>query len=93
MDESAMPKMVLVYDLGGGTFDLTLLMMKQGVYSPLNNGGDMWLGGDDFDNVISQRVIEHVRGKYRTDPTSDASFMAELAEEARKAKEELCGTA
>jgi molecular chaperone DnaK (HSP70) len=92
MDESAMPKMVLVYDLGGGTFDLTLLMMTQGVYSPLNNGGDMWLGGDDFDNVISNRVIDHVRGKYGKDQARDPSFMAELAEEARKAKEELCGT-
>ncbi len=77
---------VLVYDLGGGTFDLSIIQMVGGQYQVLAIEGDNWLGGDDFDRAIVQRMIDWVKDEYGTDPVDDRSFLAKAREEAQRAK-------
>ncbi|KAK1754988.1 hsp70-like protein [Echria macrotheca] len=80
---------VLVYDLGGGTFDVSLLSLEGGAFQVLATAGDTRLGGEDFD----QRVIDHLartaKAKHRIDITSDAKAMGKLKREAEKAKRTL----
>lgn len=80
---------VLVYDLGGGTFDISVLMIAAGAFAPLNLEGDMWLGGDNFDQVIVDEVVGRIKREFGVDPTSHLRFMATLKSEAQKAKETL----
>lgn len=82
---------MLVYDLGGGTFDISLLNTttdKQGEphFQVLDYGGDTWLGGDDFDALIVDRIIDWVKTNAGTDPSGDAEFMFRAKEAAEKAK-------
>ena len=88
-EDSKDARTILVYDLGGGTFDVSLLMWSQGVFAPLNLEGDMWLGGDNFDQVLIDHTVDHVKEDYEIDPTSNARFMATLKKTARAAKERL----
>jgi molecular chaperone DnaK len=88
------PKTLLVYDLGGGTFDISLLMWAGNVFAPLELQGDMWLGGDDFDQVIVNHALRYVREEFDIDPTAERTrenrrFMVELKKAAQKAKERL----
>jgi len=82
-------KTVLVFDLGGGTFDISVLMMTAGTIAPINLEGDMWLGGDNFDQVIIDHVLEKLGKEHGVDPTANDRFMASLKLEAQKAKETL----
>jgi len=82
-------KTVLVYDLGGGTFDVSLLMMAAGAFAQLNLEGNMWLGGDNFDQVIVDHVISQINKEYNINPEENDRFMATLKMEAQKAKEAL----
>jgi molecular chaperone DnaK (HSP70) len=82
-------KTVLVFDLGGGTFDISVLMMTAGTIAPINLEGDMWLGGDNFDQVIIDFVLKKINQERSVDPTSNDRFMASLKLEAQKAKETL----
>jgi molecular chaperone DnaK len=77
---------VLVYDLGGGTFDISIIQMTGGQYQVLEISGDRWLGGDDFDRAIVQRMIEYVRDEYGFDPSQDKDFLGKAKGEAEKAK-------
>lgn len=83
------PKMMLVYDLGGGTFDISVLMWAGNVFAPINLQGDMWLGGDNFDQVLVDHVVKYVKQEYDIDPTSNMRFMVELKKAAQKTKESL----
>ena len=83
------PKTILVYDLGGGTFDISILTVAAGLISPMGLKGDMWLGGDDFDQVIVNHVIERIKSEKGIDPTKNMKFLAKLKQDAQKAKEEL----
>ena len=83
------PQRILVYDLGGGTFDISVLVWYKGTPAQLDLEGNMWLGGDNFDQVIVNRVLEHVRKEYGCDPRSDARFMAAMRREVQQAKERL----
>lgn len=76
---------IAIYDLGGGTFDISILRLKQGVFEVLATGGDSALGGDDFDHAIAEWVIE--QADYKSSPT--ASLVRLLMREARSAKEQL----
>lgn len=87
--ESSEPQTVVVFDLGGGTFDVSVLMIAGGVFAPLNLAGDMWLGGDDFDQLIIDHVIQQIRSEHGTDPTGNARFMVELKRASQRAKEQL----
>ena len=89
--QSAEPRTMLVYDLGGGTFDVSLLMLASNVYAPLNLEGDMWLGGDDLDQVIIDHVLKWVQKEYGVNPHSDHRFMVSLRKAAQTVKERLSG--
>jgi molecular chaperone DnaK len=83
-------RMVLVFDLGGGTFDVSILLMVGGVFSQMDIEGDMWLGGDDFDGLIMQQVIEQTEKEFGLRNLADhVDFMQELRKKAREAKEIL----
>jgi molecular chaperone DnaK (HSP70) len=82
-------KTVLVYDLGGGTFDISIMMMAAGAFAPLNLEGDMWLGGDNFDQAIVDYVTAKIKKEIGIDATKNLRFMATLKSEAQKAKEAL----
>jgi len=78
---------VLVYDLGGGTFDISIVQMTAGQYSVLDASGNNWLGGDDFDQTIVARMIEWVKQEYDGyDPTPDVAFLIKAKIEAERAK-------
>ena len=83
------PKNLLVYDLGGGTFDISVLMWAGNAFAPLNLEGDMWLGGDDFDQVIIDHVVNYIEREHGINPRDQKRFMVELKIQARAAKERL----
>jgi len=80
---------LLVYDLGGGTFDVSVLMVAGNTFAPLTLEGDMWLGGDNFDQLIVDRAVGWVKDEFGVDPISNHRFMAELRKAAGKVKERL----
>jgi molecular chaperone DnaK len=82
-------KTILVYDLGGGTFDVSVLTIVGGLFAQLAIEGDMWLGGDDFDHKIMEHVIRHIESAYGVDPRKNLRFMVKLKEKAEQAKKSL----
>jgi molecular chaperone DnaK len=86
-------RFIVVYDLGGGTFDISVLSMVQKDGAPSFNvwtvGGDHFLGGDDFDQVIVDMIIKHVREKHGVDVSQDRTFLAVAKAEAEMAKKVL----
>jgi molecular chaperone DnaK (HSP70) len=82
-------KTILVFDLGGGTFDVSILVMAGSVFAPLALKGDMWLGGDDFDQKLIDLAVDHVREQYGVDAKESDRFMVELRKAARITKERL----
>ena len=90
IDQKEEDKMVLVFDLGGGTFDVSIMLMVGGIFSQMDNEGDMWLGGEDFDRIIMDKVIHQVETEEEIDNLTDnKEFMHVLAKKAREAKEIL----
>jgi len=87
--DDAEPKNILVYDLGGGTFDISVLLMCGPMFVTLNKEGDMWLGGDNFDQAVVEYAVEVIREEYDVDPSSDKRFMVALKKAAQKARESL----
>jgi molecular chaperone DnaK len=77
---------VLVYDLGGGTFDISIVQMTAGQYGVLEIAGNNWLGGDDFDATIVKRMVEWVKEEYSYDPSTDIVFLTKSKGEAERAK-------
>ena len=82
---------ILVYDLGGGTFDVSLMEVGDGVFEVLATGGDTKLGGDDFDERLIQYIAEEFKKENGIDLTQDRMAMQRLKEAAEKAKIELSG--
>ena len=80
---------VAVYDLGGGTFDISLLRIKDGVFEVLATGGDTRLGGDDFDQAISRRIQEEILERHGVDLSETPEALAELALLAEHVKKTL----
>ncbi|MEZ4459773.1 MAG: molecular chaperone DnaK [bacterium] len=80
---------VAVYDLGGGTFDISILELADGVYSVLSTSGDTFLGGEDFDYKIIDWLVEGFLAETGADLRSDRMAMQRLKEEAERAKMEL----
>ena len=83
---------VLVYDLGGGTFDVSILDIADGTFEVLSTAGDTHLGGDDFDNVIIDWLNDNFRKEHGVDLKSDNMILQRLKDAAEKAKIELSGT-
>ena len=80
---------ILVYDLGGGTFDVSVIEIGDGVIEVLATNGDTHLGGDDFDNKLIQWMVEEFKKKEGIDLSGDKMAMQRLKEAAEKAKKEL----
>ena len=80
---------IMVYDLGGGTFDVSIIEIGDGVIEVLSTAGDNKLGGDDFDNVITQYMLDEFKKQEGVDLSTDKMAMQRLKEEAEKAKKEL----
>ena len=80
---------IMVYDLGGGTFDVSIIEIGDGVIEVLATNGDTHLGGDDFDNRITQWMIDEFKAKEGVDLSGDKMAMQRLKEAAEKAKKEL----
>ncbi|MBQ3575252.1 MAG: molecular chaperone DnaK, partial [Clostridia bacterium] len=82
---------ILVYDLGGGTFDVSLMEVGDGVFEVLATGGDTHLGGDDFDQRLIDYIAEEFRRENNIDLRNDRMALQRLKEAAEKAKIELSG--
>jgi molecular chaperone DnaK len=80
---------ILVFDLGGGTFDVSILEVGDGVFEVLSTSGDTHLGGDDFDEKIVKWLLENFNKENGTDLTKDKQALQRLTEAAEKAKIEL----
>ncbi len=80
---------IMVYDLGGGTFDVSLIEIGDGVIEVLSTNGDTRLGGDDFDHRISQWLVDEFKKTEGVDLSGDKMAMQRLKEAAEKAKKEL----
>ena len=80
---------ILVFDLGGGTFDVSILEVGDGIFEVLSTAGDTNLGGDDFDKALVRWLVEDFKTKEGTDLTKDIQALQRLTEAAEKAKVEL----
>ena len=89
--QSSKEQTVLVYDLGGGTFDVSILQLADGTYEVLSTAGNNRLGGDDFDNRIVKYLVEEFKKTNGIDLSANKSAMFRLKLEAEKAKKELSG--
>ena len=92
IDKTDKEQKVLVYDLGGGTFDVSILELADGTFEVLSTSGDTHLGGDDFDNVIVDWMVDTFKKENGIDLRNDKMAMQRLKEAAEKAKKDLSGT-
>lgn len=91
LDKVDQEQKVLVYDLGGGTFDVSVLDLADGTFEVLSTAGDNMLGGDDFDNKIIDFLVEEFKKENSIDLSKDKRAMQRLKEAAEKAKKDLSG--
>ena len=89
LDKTDKEEKILVFDLGGGTFDISILEFGGGVFEVLSTNGDTHLGGDDFDQVIIDWLVNEFKSEEGIDLTKDPMAMQRLKEAAEKAKIEL----
>ncbi|SCL23326.1 molecular chaperone DnaK [Micromonospora nigra] len=89
LDKGSKEQTVLVFDLGGGTFDVSLLELAEGVIEVKSTSGDNLLGGDDWDQRIIDHLVKTFRGEHGIDLSQDKMAMQRLKEAAEKAKIEL----
>jgi molecular chaperone DnaK len=87
--DSKKDEQIAVFDLGGGTFDVSILELGDGVFEVKSTNGDTHLGGEDFDNVIVNYLIDAFKSESGIDLRSDAAAMQRIKDEAEKAKKEL----
>lgn len=92
LDKLHTDKKIVVYDLGGGTFDVSVLEIGDGVFEVLATNGDTHLGGDDFDNKIIHWMLEEFKKETGIDLSKDKMALQRLRDAAEKAKIELSGT-
>ncbi len=91
LDKDEDDETVLVYDLGGGTFDVSVLQLGDGVFQVLSTNGDTHLGGDDFDNKIIDWLVAGFKQENGVDLSKDKMAMQRLKDAAEKAKKDLSG--
>ena len=91
LDKQENAHTVLVYDLGGGTFDVSILELGDGVFEVLSTSGNNNLGGDDFDNAIIDYIVKEFKKENGVDLSKDKLAMQRLKEGAEKAKKDLSG--
>ena len=91
-DKTEQDKTIMVYDLGGGTFDVSILELGGGVFEVVSTSGDNHLGGDDFDNAVANYIIEEFKKEHGIDLSQDKMAMQRIKEASEKAKKELSST-
>ncbi|KAL4803727.1 heat shock protein 70 family [Aspergillus unguis] len=89
LDKGSEERQVIVYDLGGGTFDVSLLSIDDGVFEVLATAGDTHLGGEDFDHRVMDHFVKQYNKKNNVDVTKDLKAMGKLKREVEKAKRTL----
>jgi len=89
LDKQSHEKNILVYDLGGGTFDVSILTIDEGVFEVLATNGDTHLGGEDFDQRVMSHFLKLVKKKFGTDISTNKRAIAKLRREVEKAKRAL----
>ena len=92
MDKKDGEKNVLVFDLGGGTFDVSLLTIDNGVFEVVATNGDTHLGGEDFDQRVMEHFIKLYKKKKGKDLRKDVRAVQKLRREVEKAKRALSAT-
>ena len=85
-DNNGKSQKILVYDLGGGTFDVSILDIGDGTFEVISTSGDSHLGGDDWDNALGKYILGEIKAQYGLDLTNDKMAMQRIKEEAEKAK-------
>ena len=91
LDKADEDQKILVFDLGGGTFDVSILELGDGVFEVRSTAGDNRLGGDDFDNAVMEYLIEEFRKENGIDLSKDKMALQRLKDAAEKAKKDLSG--
>ncbi|HCT0465461.1 TPA: molecular chaperone DnaK [Staphylococcus pseudintermedius] len=91
LDKTDKDEKVLVFDLGGGTFDISILELGDGVFEVLATAGDNKLGGDDFDQVIIDYLVQQFKSENGVDLSQDKMALQRLKDAAEKAKKDLSG--
>ncbi|GLT72439.1 hypothetical protein SLA2020_443740 [Shorea laevis] len=89
LDKKGEEKNILVYDLGGGTFDVSILTIDNGVFEVLATSGDTHLGGEDFDHRVMDYFIKLIKKKYNKDISKDNKALGKLRRECERAKRAL----
>ena len=89
LDKKSGEKNILVFDLGGGTFDVSLLTIDNGVFEVIATSGDTHLGGEDFDNRVIQHLLKVFKRKEGTDAAKDKRAIQKLRREVERAKRQL----
>ncbi|KAG9458451.1 hypothetical protein H6P81_002959 [Aristolochia fimbriata] len=89
LDQKAAEKNILVFDLGGGTFDVSILAIDNGVFEVLATSGDTHLGGEDFDHRVMDYFIKLIKKKYNKDISKDNRALGKLRKECERAKRAL----
>jgi heat shock protein 5 len=92
LDKSGNEMNILVYDLGGGTFDVSVLTIDMGVFEVLATNGDTHLGGEDFDNNVVNYFVKQFKRKHKIDVKNNERALAKLRKEVEKAKRALSST-
>ncbi|SMP39575.1 molecular chaperone DnaK [Anoxynatronum buryatiense] len=92
LDKTDQQQKILVYDLGGGTFDVSILELGDGVFEVLATNGNNHLGGDDFDEVLIEHIADEFKKQEGIDLRKDRMALQRLKEAAEKAKKELSST-
>ena len=91
LDKQEQTQTILVYDLGGGTFDVSILELGDGVFEVKSTSGNNHLGGDDYDQRIVDFLVKEIKNEHGIDLTNDKMAMQRLQDAAEKAKKDLSG--
>ncbi len=91
LDKQEQSQTVLVYDLGGGTFDVSILELGDGVFEVKSTSGNNHLGGDDFDQRIVDYLVKEIKKEHNVDLSNDKMAMQRIKDAAEKAKKDLSG--
>merc|ERR1712147_455091 len=93
MDKKQGEKNIIVFDLGGGTFDVSLLTIDNGVFEAVATAGDTHLGGEDFDQRVMEYMMKIFKRKHKKDMSKDKRAIQKLRREVERAKRALSATA
>ena len=92
LDKKQGEKNILVFDLGGGTFDVSVLTIDNGVFEVVSTNGDTHLGGEDFDQRVMDHFVKVIKRKHKKDISSDKRAIQKLKREVEKGKRALSST-